>query len=340
MSGTRVLQPVVWAVICLVSVPAFGQDPAATAVRFMTPEVDAAVTRGLTYLETHQNRDGSFGSGDMRGNVAVTALAGIAFMAEGSQPNRGRYGTVVDRALGYLLANVQSSGYIAHGPEDQMYGHGFATMFLAECYGTSQRPDLREKLSRAVRLIVNTQNSEGGWRYQPQRLGADISVTICQVMALRAAKNAGIHVPRETVERCIEYVRKCQNPDGGFRYMLTSGDSAFARSAAGVTALYSAGVYEGEELEAGLRYLMQFVPQPGEVARESYFYYGHYYCVQAMWQAGGSRWTAYYPAIRDELLARQLPDGSWSSPFSPEYGTAMACIILQVPNNCLPIFER
>jgi hypothetical protein len=59
-----------------------------------------------------------------------------------------------------------------------------------------------------------------------------------------------------------------------------------------------------------------------------------------MWQAGGQRWQRWYPAIHDVLLAHQKPDGSWFDQISPEYGTAMACIILQMPNNYLPILQR
>ena len=74
------------------------------------------------------------------------------------------------------------------------------------------------------------------------RRDADLSVTICQINALRAARNAGLFVPKETVDACIRYVKQRQNPDGGFRYMLQGGaTSAFPRSAAGVVALYSAG---------------------------------------------------------------------------------------------------
>jgi hypothetical protein len=221
-----------------------------------------------------------------------------------------------------------------------MYGHGFATLFLAEAYGMSMRPDLRDKLTRAVDLIVDTQNSEGGWRYQPQRLDADISVTICQVMALRAARNAGLHVPHETIERCVAYVKRSQNADGGFMYMSTGGQSAFPRSAAGVVALFSAGIYEGPEVDKGLAYLMENLPRGGPFNRENHYFYGHYYAVQAMWHAGGEYWQTWYPAIREELLARQREDGSWLDSICPEYGTAMACIILQMPNNYLPIFQR
>lgn len=318
-------------------------NPDKTAVEFITPAAERAIDRGLAYLASMQHDDGSFGTGNFRGNVAISALAGVAFLSGGSTPGRGPYGREVSLCIDYLLANTQESGFInhslaaSHGP---MYGHGFATMFLAECYGMTQRPDLREKLDKAVTLIVNTQNQQGGWRYQPQRMDADLSVTICQIMALRAARNAGIHVPRETVDRCIDYVKKSQNADGGFMYMLQGGESAFPRSAAGVVALYSAGIYEGPEITKGLDYLMNFLPKQGVVSREAYYFYGHYYAVQAMWHAGGERWDRWYPAIREELVSRQLKDGSWMSEIAPDYGAAMACIILQMPNNLLPIFQR
>ena len=64
----------------------------------------------------------------------------------------------------------------------------WAQEFLASDAAREFRPDVREALRRAVRLIVNTQNSEGGWRYQPVRNDADLSVTVCQIMALRAAR--------------------------------------------------------------------------------------------------------------------------------------------------------
>jgi hypothetical protein len=327
-----------------------GAEPAATrpalaaAKNLMNSQTHRAVENGLSYLRSQQNPDGSLGRGAYSRNVAVCSLAGLAFMSRGSTPGRGPHGEQVERCLSFVLAHTRDSGYIiaaeaaSHGP---MYGHGFATLFLAEVYGMSSEPALRDKLVRAVELIVRTQNDEGGWRYEPKPQDADISVTICQIMALRAARNAGIFVPNETVDRCIEYVKRSQNADGGFMYQLTApGDSRFPRSAAGVVALYSAGIYEGEEIDKGLDYLMQQLPQSKALPMEAHYFYGHYYAVQAMWQAGGQRWQQWYPAIHDALLARQRPDGAWFDQISPEYGTAMACIVLQMPNNYLPIFQR
>jgi hypothetical protein len=124
------------------------------------------------------------------------------------------------------------------------------------------------------------------------------------------------------------------------------GESAFPRSAAAIVALNSANIYEGPkhpEITRGLDYLTQFRPEKGVTRRDAgYFEYGHYYAVQAMWQAGGERWARWYPAIRDELVSRQGPDGSWSptSAYGSECATAMCLIVLQMPENQLPIFQR
>jgi squalene cyclase len=254
----------------------------------------------------------------------------------------------VTRCVDYLLQSAQPSGFIAgpdqsHGP---MYGHGFATMFLAECYGMAPRPELREKLAKAVKIIVQSQNKQGGWRYEPVRADADISVTSCEMMALRAARNAGLFVPKETIDRAVDYVKRSQNADGGFMYVIQGGESGFPRSAAAVAALYSAGVDKDPEIRAvvtkGLDYLAGFLPAEGVTRREaSYYFYGHYYAVQAMWQAGGPRWRRWFPAVRDELVSRQRDDGSWEAQQEGnQCATAMACVILQIPNNYLPIFQR
>jgi squalene cyclase len=320
------------------------KNPEMTAADFLTPPTIKAIEKGLAFLASRQQDDGSFGSGGYSRNVGVCGLAGMAFLAAGNTPGRGQYGKNIDRAIDFVLSQADDSGFISvagspsHGP---MYGHGFATLFLAECYGMTGRNDIRQKLTRAVQLIVDTQNNEGGWRYQPKRNDADLSVTICQVMALRAARNAGLYVPQETITRCVEYVKRSQNADGGFMYMLsTGGPSAFPRSAAGVVSLYSAGIYEGKHVEDGLNYLLQHLPRGDEFSRETHYFYGHYYAAQAMWHAGGEYWTKWYPSIRDALVKRQSEDGSWSDSICVEYGTAMACIILQMPNNYLPIFQR
>jgi hypothetical protein len=250
---------------------------------------------------------------------------------------------VVRGVVEFVQRHAQANGFVcneaatSHGP---MYDHGFGTLFLAEVYGMAPDDSLRERVTRAVKLIVTTQNKEGGWRYEPRPFEADLSVTISQVMALRAARNAGIYVPNDTIEKCIDYVKRSQNADGGFMYTLQGGPSRFPRSAAGLVALYSAGIYEGDEITRGLEYVERHLPADNDPNRDTHYLYGHYYAAQAMWHAGGEHWEKWYPAIRDTLITQQSKDGAWLDPICNEYGAAMACIILQMPNNFLPIFER
>ncbi|MEO0588577.1 MAG: prenyltransferase/squalene oxidase repeat-containing protein [Planctomycetota bacterium] len=315
----------------------------AGAVTFeeITPESRAAVERGLELLATMQQPDGSYGKERYGRHVGITSIAALAFMADGHLPGRGRYGPNVERAIDFVLRSATESGLLAadtsHGP---MYGHGFATLMLGEAYGMTGDPRLRETLLRAVRLIVNTQNHEGGWRYHPVPFQADISVTICQIKALRSARNAGLSVPSETIDRAVAYVRQCQNPtDGGFRYMISAGGSAFPRSAAGVATLYYAGIYDDEAIDLGLEYIENV--GEGVVFRGGgHYYYGHYYAAQAMYLAGGEHWAGWFPRVRDELVDAQAADGGWESNHGKDYGTAMGLLVLQMPNRLLPIFQK
>ena len=332
--------PVVWSAE---PEPTAESEPVVEPPEFVeiTQQLRRAVARGFVYLASVQAADGSFQAVRYGRHVGISALACLALMADGNLPGRGPYGAQVERGLNFVLSSATESGLVAtdtsHGP---MYGHGFATLFLGEVYGMTGDPRVRRVLLKAVRLIENTQNHEGGWRYHPVPIEADISVTICQVMALRSARNAGLSVPKQTIERAIAYVRTCQNPDdGGFRYMINPGGSAFPRSAAGVASLYYAGVYQDEALIKGLDYLVR-AGRNMAYRGGGHYYYGHYYAAQAMFLAGGDYWAQWFPRVRQQLIHAQQVDGSWASNHGETYGTAMSLMVLQIPNRLLPIFQR
>lgn len=338
-----------------------GQDrPAIGGAPSVTSEAQAAIDNGLRFLgQEAQARDGSYS--DTRtgfGNVAITGLAGLALMAGGHQPGRGTYGDAVARAATWVAERGERNspaGYLnnadailSHGG---MYQHGFGALFLSEVHGMIPDPAaakrVRNVLEVAVAMTVNAQNKEGGWRYDPKPSQADVSVTVAQLMALRAARNAGLSVPKSAVDKCVEYIRACQRPDGGFCYIKGQGfaGSAFARSAAAVVGLFSAGEYEGRTIQRGLEYLMKYLPgerHPIRDVRPEHYFYGQYYAALAMWTAGGNYWSEWFPAIRDELIgkSRATPRGLWSDYHGTAYATAMACIILQLPNNYLPIMQK
>ncbi|MBL8696349.1 MAG: terpene cyclase/mutase family protein [Planctomycetes bacterium] len=340
----------------------------------ITDEVRERVDRGLQWLAARQQPDGSWlgdvgfklnnsyhvvPEGDNRAHVGVTAIAGIAFLANGQIPGRGKYGAVVDKALAFVSSCVEENGFISSN-QTRMYSHAFGTLFLAEALGMSHRPDLREKLQDAVRLIVDSQNSEGGWRYVPFAKESDMSITVCQVMALRAARNVGIPVPKATIDRAIDYVKKSavrengprngwgyDDEVGAFRYQVqTFSRSTFPLTAAGVVSLNGAGVYSDRDIDLGLDYLDRnlrgFSSDYGGRMGHYFFYYGHYYAVQAMFVAQGPRGQRYWEHIKQQLIGMQEPDGSWPNHVGPgpNFATAVATLILQIPYRFLPIFQR
>ncbi|MCA8967847.1 MAG: terpene cyclase/mutase family protein, partial [Planctomycetes bacterium] len=192
----------------------------------------AAVDRALEWLAEHQNADGSW-SGDIGyklnqnyevaasvvPHVGVTALAGLASLAAGHLPGRGRYGDVIGRATDYLIGRINESGNITHNGS-RMYSHAFATLFLAEVYGMTERYDMRDKLQRAIDFIVDCQNEYGSWRYAPHAAESDMSITVCQLNALRGARNVGIRVPKSTIDRAKEYIAESYVSGNGEKYLF------------------------------------------------------------------------------------------------------------------------
>lgn len=308
-----------------------------------TPQSEAAVARGLEFLAARQQLDGHWNSGPYNADAAVSGLCTLAFLSAGHQPGRGKYGDMLNRAVDWLADSVQRNGLIARGGSagPPMYGHGFATLALAELYGMTRRNDLRPKLEGAVQLIANTQNAEGGWRYQPQAADADISVTCVQVLALRAAHNAGIKVPEETVRKGVSYIKRCaNNPDGGFSYQANTRGPGPARTGAGVTCLILSGERNSPECKGGIQYLIDHPLETYEYAYRQHYFYALYYCTQAFYQVGGPAWKNWFTTVRERLIASQRSDGSWNDSPGQEYATAMAILVLQVPAALLPIYQK
>jgi hypothetical protein len=338
----------------------------------VTEELKDAVNRGLDWLASQQDPRG-FWSQDIgfklntdyrvtaydSPHVGVTALALMSFLAGGHLPGRGKYGDVITRGLDYVLRCVLENGYITDNGS-RMYSHAFATLLLAEIYGMTLRQDVRAELQKSVNLIVDSQNSEGGWRYKPFARESDMSITVCQVLALRSARNVGITVPASTIRAAEQYVRRSAVTDGrqlqqvyhfgylddggAFRYQLGRHSRAtFPLTAAGVTTLFAAGIYDDEIIRRALEFMTSKMDDFNrQYAGHYFFYYGHYYAVQAYYIAGGTAWTVYFRKIRRKLLDIQQPSGAWPSETGPgeAFATAVATLILQIPYQYLPIFQR
>jgi hypothetical protein len=227
-----------------------------------------------------------------------------------------------------------------------MHAHGFATLFLAECYGAgldrAREAEIRDAVRAAIALMARTQSSNGGWYYQPRKSGDEGSVTITQIQAMRSARNAGIHVEKEVIDRAIDYVRRSQEPDGGVRYTVSTGHSTPALTAAGLAVLHGAGDYDSKHVHLAVKYLRAHLEY--DPSSDGYFHYTHFYAAQAMFQQGGADWAQYFPRVRAALLRDASDDHArychWRSSYGEAYATALSLLILQIPYCYLPIYAR
>jgi len=296
-------------------------------------------------MSVHQQRQRG------HGHLGVTALCGMAYLAGGHLPDRGPYATVIKRTHDYVISCAQENGLLTDAGT-RMYSHAFGTLFLAEIYGMAATAAAKTTLERAINLIVDTQNAHGGWRYNPFDRETDLSVTVCQVQALRAARNIGIRVPSETIDRAMAYVHRSRvaggRNNGLFYYKIYDRGAytkctEYAINAAALTALSSAGIHDDNLTDPVLEFLGH---EYGNIAdyygTHFYFWYGNYYAAQAFHQCGGPRWERYWKRLTRDLLARQGRDGRWRNDTGPgdEFATAMACLMLQIPDASLPIFQK
>ena len=227
-----------------------------------------------------------------------------------------------------------------------MHGHGYALHFMAEVYGMTADPDLAKKLKKSVqkgvRLTARCQSPEGGWIYQPVARGHEGSITITQVQAIWAARQAGVNVPQKTIDKGIEYMRKSQCADGGIAYSMGSGGSRPALTVAGVAVFCGLGRRETKEARKAIAYMRRMMKGNVRSYRglSGFDHYTTLYLGQGLYQAGDPDWSKHYPKLRDELIKRQQSNGSWTSSYGPVFGTACYALVLAIPYQYLPTFQR
>ncbi|WP_105043939.1 prenyltransferase/squalene oxidase repeat-containing protein [Rubritalea profundi] len=315
----------------------------------MSEQAEKAIERGLKFLISSQNKDGSWSSkdpkkaGDGGYSIAGTSLALMAFMVEGHFPGFGPYGNALDRAKDYLLKRSKDSATGAMGVK--MYEIGLYTIAMSELWGMTSDPDdnkeIQVALERVVEVILRSQSPLGGWRYAPRPdAGQDTSVTAMVFVSLASAREAGVLVPTETIERLTGYLRDqaFDEQRGGFGYQGKG--YTIACTAGGVYAAQLAGNRDAEWVQQALTTL-ENEPKMFSRKENGHFYYSHYYAMQAMVQAGEEHYARWYPKISEALISLQQPNGSWQEKeLDYPHKTPMSIIILGTPNRYIPVYQR
>jgi squalene cyclase len=318
------------------------------------PQVKKTIAGGLDWLAYQQHKLGHW-TAQGRYPTAMTALAGMAMLAEGSTTTQGKYADNIRRAVDFLTGRSRPNGLIGDADDDRYtYGHGFAMLFLSEVLGEEEdlerRDELIRVLTKAVEFTGQAQTSAGGWGYVSAKDGGGFdegSTTITQVQGLRGCRNAGIPVPKEVIDKAVKYIHNCTLKDGAVQYSSKGGGGRPAITAAAIACLYNAGEYDDDYVPRMLDYCRKQL-DPGTRDSFGHWHYAHFYYSQVQYREGGETWKAYRAAVEKRILAEatevKIGDETaymWQQGYvGPVYTTALNLIILQLENAYLPIYQR
>jgi len=370
---------------------AFGAAVAAPTAGFADQKADEkkqvedTIDKGLAWLKTSQAADGHWEGANGAFQVAMTGLAGMALMMEGSNLKEGKYSEQVTKAVEWLMKKQQPTGLLAYNQNagdfgNYMHGHGYATMFLASAYGESEDRDQQDKLEQVIKkaaeFSAKAQSNKkhtfpdgrtaqiGGWGYTSATdSGLDEgSITVTQLQALRAARNAGIGVPKETIDRSLAYLEACTTPAGGIIYSYASAGGSARNgterpplTVAAVAGSFSAGQYKSDLAKKWVKFCKEKVPfAKGRIAHDEY---QSYYFAQFVYVLGDDKygalfpkedkadwltWSKYKEAMYPYLVEKQdKKTGEWNSGYvGPVFATAVNLAILQLDKAVLPIYQR
>lgn len=337
-----------WA--CLTSTAQF---PTAQLGEAVPRDVREIYEKGLRYLASSQSEDGDWPGGGYSG-PGVTGMAVMAFLASGEDPNFGIYSGNIRRGLRSILEGQDGKTGILSGRDSghsSMYNHGFAMLALAEAYGavddqslwqgstSARKRTLGSALELAVRASVTSQkkNKYGGWRYGPDATDADTSVSGAMMVGLLAARNAGIEVPDEAIDRGVAYFKSMTSPSGQVAYAGLGGfDDSVTRISIGTLVYAVARRKDMPEFKATLNSLTTRLQQaPGHYQR-----YGQYYQAQALFQGDVEAWEKWNTQLIRELKESQDDDGKFSGSFGPSVDTSLSLLAMALNFRFLPIYER
>lgn len=359
--------------VCFLALELHGQAP---RPEIISPQVKSAVDKGLAWLLKQQQPPGYFSEqrsdkkpqrGDMPSHsAAMTSLAIMGLASVGHLPGDPTpEGLASQRALKYIVDNVEpdEQGYLGRSDRSRMYGHGIITLMLTEMLGMSPDEETDKKVrsmtEKAIKLILRAQqvaksdSNKGGWRYEPASSDSDISVSVWQLMSLRAAKNSGIEVPKEAIDNGIAYIKRSYRAErdsngnlkqleAAFSYEPYGGRQTFSTTSAGLLSLQVAGQYDAPEVLGSSNWLLKFPPE----VNEPWFFYGCYYYAQGMYQRGGDHAATARQKTELMLVGAQSPEGAWyprngnEKSAGPVYATSLALLSLSVYHHFLPIYQK
>jgi len=203
----------------------------------------AIFDKSLAWLAGEQQSSGGFSQtlSGVNGAVVQTSLAGLAWLAGGSDLKRGKYRKNVKSAMDFVIANVAAKDAFGGGGrgrggtsdgepapagpswDQSNWGYAHAAIFLGELQQRSSTRELKETLIECGATLARRQEKSGGWAHGPggpNALGY-VELNIVSGLALCGiglAGQAGYEVPESVIEKAEAYLSESGSGDGGVAY--------------------------------------------------------------------------------------------------------------------------
>ncbi|TWT96937.1 Prenyltransferase and squalene oxidase repeat protein [Botrimarina colliarenosi] len=335
-----------------------------------TAQTETAVLEGLRWLARVQQNDGGWSLVGKYPNPAAnenreaaTAMALIAFQGAGKLPSNSKmdFGQNVARGWRWLLGRQEADGSFFHsgGSNHRFYTHAQCTIALCELLAMTGDEQYRKPAQLAVKYLIDTQTDLGGWRYNPG-VQSDLSVTGWVLMALKSARMAGIEVPSPVFAHIEGFLDLVSRSDPvvyaplGSRYVYEEPDIFNREAVPTLTAVgllsreYLGWPTDDKRIDKGVEFLLTHKPEWRRGKTDVYYWY---YATQAIFHAGGPRWTEWNKVMRELLPAQQSKDGrdrgswdpredAWGASGGRLYMTCMAIYTLEVYYRHLPLYQQ
>jgi hypothetical protein len=183
------------AIALLVALAVIATGTPALAIKRTSPEVKKLVDKGVKFLE---------GADD--GRVGGKALIAMTLLKAGKSADH-------PKVQATLAACQDQLNRPAEAFREEFYSIGMIVMFLCELDPVAYEKEIEFYMS----MIRDRQKENGGWGYDGRETG-DTSMTQYGVLAAWTARQAGLPVPDEMVEKVANWLIRTQDPTGGWGY--------------------------------------------------------------------------------------------------------------------------
>ncbi|HEV8378362.1 MAG TPA: prenyltransferase/squalene oxidase repeat-containing protein [Tepidisphaeraceae bacterium] len=258
---------------CEVQPPPAAATAAAPSTRPAAKPLSDQVKKGLKWLVQTQLENGAWGQGEESAqmgtgdsklkvlpNVADTCMAVMAFVRSGNTPADGEYKLNVNRAVGFLCAQVEESdnkslfittlrGTRTQGKLGQYIDTFLAAQVLAEV--KNQMPDesgnkrVNDALGKVIKKIEANQKEDGRW------VNDGWAPTLAQAACAKALNTASVNgakVNEQVLERAERYAQAdfAVSQKAGAGAVATSGVDSSGAGVGGAVLSGRAGALAGE----------------------------------------------------------------------------------------------